>query len=78
MSVLKKQKYKPPYRKSPYQVRKALKELRKLTDHDPDPIVQRVAYVAECVLRWATEETVGWDYPAQDAIRAAGLIKEGK
>jgi hypothetical protein len=68
-------KYKQAYRKSPYMVRKALKELRMVIDGHPDTATQRIAYAVECGIRWATEETAGWSYPAQDAISAGELIK---
>lgn len=56
-------------------IRKRLKELRELVDNHPDPAVQRIAYGMETVIRWATEDTVGWKTPAEDAKATAALLR---
>ena len=56
-------------------IKKRLKELRVLIDTHPDLAVQRVAYGMECVIRWATERTCGWEAPAVTAVDIAGLIR---
>ena len=55
-------------------IKKSLKELRKLIDEHQDPAVQRIAYGMETAIRWATEDTVGWEPPAKDAISLARLL----
>ena len=57
-------------------IRKHLKELRKLIDETPDPVLKRIAYTMETAVRWATEDTVGWNGLQQEAEEAAYLLKE--
>lgn len=56
-------------------VRKRLKELRSLIDVSKDPAVQRIAYGMECAIRWATEDTFGWEPPAQNAVALARILR---
>lgn len=56
-------------------IKRNLKELRTLIDTDPDPVVRRIAYSMETAIRWATEETVGWDEMVDEAIEEATILK---
>lgn len=58
--------------KSQANIKRAIREVRKLIDTTKDPIERDMAYEVECALRWATEKTVGWRRPAEsvrDMIR---------
>jgi hypothetical protein len=57
-------------------VRRALKDLRTLIDNNDDPAVQRIAYGMETVIRWVTEDTVGWPSPAREAKILAKMLRE--
>lgn len=57
-------------------MRLAMRELRDVIDNDPDPIVQRVAYGMETVLRWSRLQTVGWKRPAEEARAIAAVLRE--
>lgn len=57
-------------------IRKAMRELRRVIDNDPDPAVQRVAYAMETAIRWATEKTVNWPEPAQEAKLLARMLRQ--
>lgn len=56
-------------------VRRRLKEVRDVIENSPDPIESRVAYAVETAIRWATEDTVGWFTPADDARLTAQFIR---
>lgn len=56
-------------------IKRRLKELRTLIDTDPDPAVQRIAYGMETAIRWATENTVGWEAPAVTAKDLAVMLR---
>lgn len=63
------------YVKSRSTIRKAMNELREFIDSGGvDPAERRMAYLAECILQWATERTVGWDL-VQKAKLNARLLK---
>jgi hypothetical protein len=57
-------------------IKKRLTELRDLVDHNPDPIVQRIAYGMESAIRWATEDTKGWPAPEAEAKLLAKFLRE--
>lgn len=57
-------------------VKQALKDLRHLIDTSDDPCVQRIAYGMETVIRWATEDTVGWPKPAAEAQVLAKMLRD--
>lgn len=59
-------------------LKKHLRELRHVVEHDPDPIVRRLAYQAETSIRWATQDTVGWPTPVKDVLANARLLHEEK
>ena len=57
-------------------IQSAKRELRRLIDASKDPCVTRIAYGMECVLRWATEDTVGWESPSDDAIILGDMLRK--
>jgi hypothetical protein len=57
-------------------IKRRLKELRVLIDNNQDPAVQRIAYAMETAIRWATEDTVGWTPPADDAKLLAKYLHQ--
>lgn len=57
-------------------MRKAMKDLRVAIDNDPDPIVRRVAYGMEMVLRWSRMDTKGWKTPVEEAKATAELLRD--
>jgi len=57
-------------------IRKHVRELRKLVDTHPDPIVRRVAYESETLLRWAAKDVEGWESPARSAQSTAAIIRQ--
>lgn len=56
-------------------IRRRLKDLRSLIDKSPDPCEQRIAYAMETAIRWATEHTVGWMPPEQEARELARMLR---
>lgn len=56
-------------------IKRRLKELRTLIDTSKDPTVTRIAYGMECAIRWATEDTVGWESPAMIAMDLAQMLR---
>lgn len=48
-------------------IRRRLKELRALIDTSEDPAERRIAYGMERSIRWARQETVGWEAPVVTA-----------
>lgn len=56
-------------------IKRRLKELRTMIDNNPDPAVQRIAYGMETAIRWATENTVGWEAPAITAADLATMLR---
>lgn len=54
--------------RSPANIKRAIRELRKLIDSTQDPIERDMAYEVECALIWATDKTVRWWRPA-DSVR---------
>jgi hypothetical protein len=57
-------------------IRRRLKEVREVIEKSPDPIESRVAQAVETAIRWATEDTVGWCSPADDARLMARIIHD--
>ena len=57
-------------------IKRRLKELRKMIDTSKDPSEQRIAYGMECAIRWAREETVGWEAPVVTARDLAGMLRK--
>jgi len=55
-------------------IRKHLRQLRHVIETSTDPVETRVAYVMECAVRWAIEDT-DWPGLADDAKRTADLIR---
>ena len=55
-------------------IKRRLKELRRLVDTSKDPAEQRIAYGMECAIRWAREETVGWEPPVETTRDLAGML----
>ena len=55
-------------------LRRQLKELRVLIDTSKDAAEVRIAYGMETAIRWATEDTVGWERPVLTAIDLAKLL----
>lgn len=62
--------------KSRRSIGRALRELRVLIEGTKDPTEARIAYGMECAIRWATEETVGWKRPADDAKELAAWLRQ--
>lgn len=64
--------------KSERTIQRAMKELRHFIDHgggsEPET---RVAYIVECALVWALEETKGFDNPLQEVQAQARWLKQG-
>jgi hypothetical protein len=56
------------------QIKSEIKKLRKLIDESKNPIIIRIAYSMENTLGWATEDTVGWKKPSEDALDEAFLL----
>lgn len=56
-------------------IKAELKKLRHLVENSDCPITTRIAYSMEHAIRWATEETVGWNKPHHDAEIDAQLLK---
>lgn len=56
-------------------IKRRLKELRVLIDTSKDPAERRVAYGMECAIRWAREETAGWEAPAILARNLAKMLR---
>ena len=56
-------------------LRAELKKLRDTIDGNKDPLVVRIAYEVETALRWASEETVGWEPPSASVISAANMLR---
>ena len=71
-------KTKRPRKPSQRTVRRRLRELRVLID-DPktDKLTARVAYTVEVAIRWATQQTSGWESPREEVIEAVRLINAG-
>lgn len=57
-------------------LRRCMRDLRVVIDTNPDPAVQRIAYGMECAIRWATEKTVSWKEPAEEAQLLATMLRE--
>lgn len=58
-------------------VKKHLKELRALIENEAtDEVTRRIAYAMECAVRWATEDTVGWNGLAQEARDEAWFLRQ--
>lgn len=57
-------------------IRRRLKELRRQIDSSKDLTVQRMSYAMECAIRWATEETHGWEPPAETARNLARMLRD--
>lgn len=53
-----------------------LKKLRHIVENSGDLIEVRIAYSMEQAIRWATEETVGWNKPHKDTSLAAEILKD--
>lgn len=70
--------------KSPSTIRKHIRELRKFVDAPtsaetaPETIIRRrIAYTVETVLRYETENTVGWRKPLHEVIAESDtLVRE--
>ncbi len=56
-------------------LKRRLKELRTLIDASKDPAEQRVAYAMETAIRWATEDTKGWEAPVVCATDLAKMVR---
>ena len=56
-------------------LKRRLKELRTLIDESKDPAQQRIAYAMETAIRWATEDTVGWEAPVICAKDLATMLR---
>jgi len=63
-------------KKSQRTINKHLKELRELIDTSKDPLETRIAYAMETAVRWATEDTVGWEGLKDQAINEAAILKK--
>ena len=50
-------------------IKRTIKNLSKIVDETGDPITSRMAYFAKETLRWAVEDTVGWDRPEVDIYK---------
>ena len=53
-----------------------LRDLRKLIDSTKDPCEFRIAYAMETAIRWATENTDGWQGMAIEAKEQAKILRE--
>lgn len=58
------------------QIASELKKLRRIVEKSPCPIQRKLAYSAECAIRWATEATAGWAGPAKDSAGDAFLLRK--
>lgn len=59
------------------EVRKAIKELRQFIDADNEGMIAtRIAYAMECAIRWATEDTVDWLRPVDEARANAAILRK--
>lgn len=56
-------------------IKRRLKELRSQIENSKDPAVQRISYAMERGIRWAREETVGWEAPAVIARDLAVILR---
>lgn len=56
-------------------IKAELKKLRHVVENSDCPITVRIAYSMEHAIRWATEETVGWNKPHKDASGDAEILK---
>jgi len=56
------------------QIEIAKKRLRELIDRSDDLSVVRIAQSMEYALQWATEETVGWMHPVNEARAIADIL----
>lgn len=52
-----------------------LKNLRRVVEDSKCPFERRIAYAMEHAIRWATEDTVGWNPPHKDAADDAMMLK---
>lgn len=57
-------------------IKRRLKELRQLIDSSKDPAEQRIAYGMETAIRWATEDTEGWECPVVCARDLATMLRQ--
>jgi hypothetical protein len=48
-------------------IKRELAKLREQVEQNDDPVLSKVSYIMECAIRWAVEDTVGWDSPSKDA-----------
>lgn len=62
--------------KSPSTIKRHLKQLREEVIDDDDDIASRVAYAIETAVRWATENTSGWETLVDQAKGTADLIRQ--
>jgi hypothetical protein len=53
-----------------------ISKLRAIVEVDGDPVLTRIAYAVENALRWAIEDTVGWQKPSQDVFEEAHLLHD--
>ena len=53
-----------------------LRDLRNLIDSTKDPCEFRIAYAMEVAIRWATEDTVGWQGMGAEAREMAKILRE--
>lgn len=58
-------------------IKRRLKELRAMIDSPSSSAVEvRLAQAAEHAIRWATEDTVGWNSPADECRLLNVLLEE--
>jgi len=62
--------------KSKSTIRRHLNQLRKEAIDVDDPVLRRIAYAMETAVRWATENTVGWDSLLIEAQMQATYLKQ--
>ena len=56
-------------------IKRSIKNLRMIIDSETvDPITKRMAYFAECTLRWSIEDTVSWQRPEVDLEDEVDLL----
>ncbi len=63
-------------RQNQAKIRAAIKALRRRVDAGGDVCAVRLAYAMECALRWATEDTVGWQKPVTEAELLAIMLRQ--
>lgn len=57
-------------------VQREVRRLRRYIDAHPMTVESKVAYIMECAIRWAREDTRGWSAPLADVEHFAAAFRE--